>query len=510
MKKVSRRSFLKTAVGGALTISTIGCNLGKTKKSPENIVYIMTDQQTVHTLGCYGNPLNPTPNLDRLAETGMRFINFYIGAFPCSPSRATMFTGCYPQKHGVIINNVMLSDDIPSMGFIMKEAGKDTGYFGKSHLKGHMYRDVPWRKPFNGSWYYRRVPDDREYRFEKVEGGYGEDHPQLGFETWAGGWKQYHSYLREVGLGKFLERRPLPGNHQDVPSGREGKHIYSLLPEEHHMASFFAQKAVEFIQAHRGNKPPFCMVLSFYGPHLPVAPPKPWDEKYTLDQCPLPSNHFDTLEGKPVEQKNNKVCYKLPNWNDEQFKDYIRRYYGYSSYIDHQIGRVLKALTEYGLDDNTIVIFTSDHGDMESAHGFIYKLNNCCYQELARVPFIIRAPGITKPGSVADCLTSNVDVMPTIIDILGLPEQKGMQGLSFYNILTGRKTSFRDDIFVYWGGSSFVTFDGQWKYAIHLKSALNELYDLKQDPDEMKNLATDKKYISIIKEKQKKIRRKVR
>jgi arylsulfatase A-like enzyme len=409
-----------------------------------------------------------------------------------------MLTGSYPQKHGVITNNVPLEDGIPSLGFIFQDSGRYTSYFGKSHLKGYMYRDMPWRKPFQGNWYWKRVPDEREYKFEQAEGGLGEDFPQLGFETWAGGWKDYHNYLKNVGLGDLLKERPIPGNHNDLPNVGRDEHRYSLLPEEHHMASFFAQEAVRFIRSQQEKNQPFGMVLSFYGPHLPVAPPRPWDEKYSLDQCLLPPNHHDSLEGKPKEQKNNEVCYMAPNWEETQFRDYIRRYYGYCAYIDQQIGRILDTLTQCGLDDNTIVIFTSDHGDMIAAHGFIYKMDTCCYRELANVPFIIRVPGLTEGGSVSRSLVESVDIMPTLVDLLGLPEVKGLHGKSFRNILSSPNTAIRDRVYIHWNGPSFITIDGRWKYALHLRSEIDELYDLKDDPGEMKNLSQDTKFNEIL------------
>jgi uncharacterized sulfatase len=481
------------------------CSGWKRRQKPKNLLFILTDQQPVSTLGCYGNALNPTPHLDRLAETGTRFTNFYIGAFPCSPSRASMLTGCYPQKHGVTTNNVMLSDDLPSLGFLMRGAGRSTAYFGKSHLKGYMYRNVPWRKPFEGRWFYRRVPEENGFVYEQVEGGLGEDLPQLGFETWAGGWKQYHKYLEEVGLGHLLESRPKPGNHNDLPSGPNTEHRYSLIPADSHMASFLAQNAEQFIRRQGGSSQPFCLVLSFYGPHLPVAPPKPWNTKYSLDLCPLSSNHFDLLEGKPTHQRTNSVCYKLPEWSEEQFKDYIRRYYGYCAYIDSQIGRVLTALTESGLDENTIVIFTSDHGDMLTAHGMVYKMNRCGYQELANVPLILRVPGVTKFGSVVRSLTSSVDILPTLIELFDLPQTEGLQGRSFAKVLKWPQASFRDRIFIHWSNNSFVTFDGRWKYALHWKDNVDELYDLKDDPGELHNLWSDLSFREMAEQQRKSI-----
>jgi arylsulfatase A-like enzyme len=190
-----------------------------------------------------------------------------------------------------------------------------------------------------------------------------------------------------------------------------------------------------------------------------------------------------------------------PNWKETQFRDYIRRYYGYCAYIDQQIGRVLDTLTECGLDDNTIVIFTSDHGDMIAAHGFIYKMDTCCYQELANVPFIIRAPGVTKPGTVSHSLAENVDILPTLIDLLNLPERPGLHGKSLRQVFSNPESSFRDRVFIHWNGPSFITLDGQWKYALHPKSECDELYDLIEDPGELENLAADEKFHEILKKK---------
>jgi len=494
MKRISRRRFLQSAVTGSLAASSLRCSSWKKRQRPMNLLFIMTDQQPVSTLGCYGNNLNPTPNIDRIAQTGARFSQFYIGGFPCSPSRASMLTGCYPQRHGVTTNNVMLGDEIPSLGFALRHAGRSTAYFGKSHLKGYMYRNLPGQEPFDGCWYNERIPSESSFEYEQVEGGFGEDHPQLGFDTWAGGWTHYHQYLKDVGLEELLNRRPKPGNHIDLPSGPNTEHRYSLIPQEHHMASFFSSQAEQFLNSRQGNSQSFFLMLSFYGPHLPVAPPQPWDTKYSLAQCPLPTNHQDFLKGKPEHQRTNRVCYKLSDWTEEQFRDYIRRYYGYCAYIDAQIGRVLNALVDNGLEEDTIVIFTSDHGDMLAAHGMVYKMDRSGYQELANVPFLIRVPGVTKPGSVVSSLANSVDIFPTLVELFDLSLPEGVQGRSFSKVLKWPEATFRDRIFIHWSNNSFVTCDGQWKYALHWKDAVDEFYNLKNDPGELHNLWSDPAY----------------
>jgi arylsulfatase A-like enzyme len=492
-------------LGGTMQASMREYGIGKPPRRPMNLLFIMTDQQPVSTLGCYGNPLDPTPHLDGLAKKGLRLTNFYIGAFPCSPSRASILTGLYPQGHNVFTNNMVLADNIPSLGFLLRKTGYDTAYFGKSHLKGYMYRGEPGRQPFNGFWYYQGKPSPGGLLLQKIKGGQGEDSPQLGFGTWAGGWKQYHDYLQKAGLGDLLKDAPYPGNHNDLPSAPNSQHRYSLLSQEHHMASFFTQNAVRFLRSSSTKKNPFCLFLSYYGPHLPVAPPKPWNKKYSLGQCPLPANHHDTLEDKPSSQRENKYCYKLPGWNPRQFRDYIRRYYGYTSYIDSQIGRVLDTLKKSGLSDNTIVVFTSDHGDMMGAHGILYKMENSCYEEVGNVPFIISVPGTTRRASVSNGLVSSVDIFPTLLELLGLAPLKEVHGKSFAPLLRHPDKPFRSTLFIHWGPHSVVSFDGQWKYARHAKADTDELYNLRGDPGELKNLVNEKKYKALVKKKQQEI-----
>ena len=501
---ITRRHFLKN-LAGAAAASTLINHPSFPDKRPKNLLIIMTEQQPTSTLGCYGNPLKPTPHLDRFASGGIRFSNCQISAFPCSPSRATLLTGCYPQRHGVFTNNIPLDDNIPSLGYILKNAGYATAYFGKSHLKGHMYRDVPWREPYNGSWYNRRIPVADRFEVEKIPGGLGEDVPHLGFDTWAGGWRQYHAYLKRVGLEHLLNHRPLPGNHQVASSAPNDRHRYSLIPEEHHMAAFFAHRAERFLRMHRGSSLPFFMVVSFYGPHLPVAPPKPWNEKFRLEDCPLPDNHPDTLEGKPESQRENAYCYKLPSWSEAQFRDYIRRYYGYAAYIDAQIGRILDALASSGFEEDTIVLFTSDHGDLIGAHGFVYKIDEACYKEMMNVPLLLRVPGRTLPGSVSRSLVGTVDIMPTLLDLLDLKIPGGVHGIPFTPALRFPRTPIRDSVFTHWGPDSIVAYDDRWKYGLHSRAEIDELYDTEKDPGELTNLIHTGGYEDIARDRRNRI-----
>ncbi len=483
----------RVAVVLAATAFGAAADAAETSARPRpNILYIMTDQQPASCVGAYGNRTIRTPALDTLARNGCRFDRFYIAAFPCSPSRASMLAGRYAHRHGVVTNDVLFDAKIPSLGNLCRAAGYDTAYFGKWHLGGNMYRGRKNKRApgLGGKWYYERVTGEPCFRFKPVAGGFGEDHPQHGFETWAGGWKHYHEYLRKVGLGPMLDANPSIGNHNDAASGPEGTHIFSRLPAEHHMASFFAQRTEQFIRSHAGGKRPWCAVLSFYGPHLPVAPPKPWDTMYSLDQVPLPANHRDALEGKPVFQRARKRTYVLEKWNDEQFKDYVRRYWGYASYIDQQIGRVLAALRDTKQWKNTIVVFTTDHGDMVGAHGMIFKLGSCGYEELFRIPTIVRIPGVTESDSHTDALASNIDLLPTLLEAAGVPVPDGVDGRSLVPLLGGKTKTHRDMIFADSINRSLICRDERYKFVLNWQNRdIDELYDLEADPGEMKNLA---------------------
>jgi len=491
----TRREFLRTGAGGLVAAAATAPRAQAQPERPLNLLYIMTDQQPVRSMGCYGNPLDPTPNLDRLAGEGVRLDNYYIAGFPCSPSRATMITGRYPHGHGIVTNDILLTDDIPNIAHCLSDAGYDTAYIGKWHLGGNMYRGLPGRGSEDGNWHYRRVDHATQFAKEQAEGGFGEDESQVGFAHWIGGWRQYQDYLREVGLGELVDKNPRVGNHNALPSTPEGQHMYSLLPEEHHMAAFFASETCEFLESRRDTDKPFGAVLSFFGPHLPVCPPRPWDEKYGLGDVELPANHVDDLRGKPLTQQRNNRCYKAGQWEEDQYRDYIRRYWGYCAYIDQQIGRVLDTLDECGLAENTIVAFSSDHGDMVGSHGMIFKLGHCGYEELFRVPMIVRAPGVIPAGTSSAALGSNVDMTPTFLDLMGVAGPDGVQGESAADLWTGKSDRGREVAFCDSMEQAFMSREGQWKFVLNLRARdVDELYDLEADPGELRNLATDTKH----------------
>jgi len=481
-----------------ITIGPLSKYLHASKRP--NILYIMTDQQPVNCVAVYGNPVIQTPNLDKLAASGITFHSAYIAAFPCSPSRACQFSGRYAHHHGVVKNDVIFDKRIPSLGGICKASGYDTAFFGKWHLGGNMYRNPNAKDPLEhrGAWYYKRIKNKSGFEFTKAPGGLSENFPQHGFETWVGGWKHYQEYLQKVGLNEQVKKHWNIGAHTIAPSGKEGNHIYSKIPQEHHMSAFLASQAEGYLREHASNKKPWCIVLSFYGPHQPVAPPQPWDTMYSLDQISLPDNHRDPLTNKPTSQQKNRVCYRLGKWTDDQFKDYLRRYWAYCSYIDQQVGRVLNALHETRQWHNTIILFTSDHGDMNASHGMIYKLGYCGYEELFLVPAILSIPGTSKPGSHTNAMVSNIDFLPTLLEAVGITLPKGIDGKSLIPLIKGETAHHRDMIFSDNVNQSLICRDRHYKFVLNWEdNELDELYNLEKDPGELKNLAYIPEYQQV-------------
>jgi len=459
-----------------------------TAKQP-NVLFIISDQQPISTIGAYGNPQIKTPHLDRLAREGMRFEQFHIAAFACSPSRACYWTGRWSHHHGVVINDVVLSDDVPTLGSIARGQGYQAAFIGKWHLGGEMY--VRGEKD---QWSHRRVENALDFAYDKT-GPWrgGEDQPQCGFlDKWVGGWTQFQAYLRGVGLGEFVDHKQRVGNHNMAPSGAEGTHIYSEIPAQHHEVAFFSGEAEQFIRRQRDRTKPFCLVLSYFGPHLPVAPPKPWDTLYDPQQTPLPENFADDLTDKPDSQRNNTHCRRSGQWKEAQFRDYIARYWGYCSYIDSQVGRVLAVLDDEQLTDDTIIVYTTDHGDMVAAHGMIFKLASG-YDELMRVPFIVRYPRAVRGDTRCAALVQSIDVLPTLLDLCGLASPPQIDGRSFRALLEGKAAQFRDQVLTVMANTIMLA-TRDWKLVYTCgrdKKPFVELYDRQQRPLEVVNRAGD-------------------
>ena len=496
---------------------------GCQSERPPNVLVIMTDQQSVNTIGAYGSSVCRTPHLDRLAQDGMLFVNCHVASYPCSPSRATLLTGMYSHGHGVVSNNIPLDQNLPLLGKILKAEGYATSYFGKYHLGGSIHRNVPSAntrsrsaerdRPWEGNWGYVRIDDQPDFQpaeddyFKELADGHryvaragwiGEDEATSGFDHWVGGWMHYRDYLRQAGYDSIVDHNHSVGAHGTAfapvypRAFGDSWHAWSILPEEHHQEAFFVREAIDYLEEEWDKDQPFGMLLSFYGPHHPLLPPKPWDDMYSLEEVRLPA----TLADDRII--GGKGTFRGDSWSEEQFKDYIRRYWGFTSFIDHQIGKLLKELERQGELDRTIILFTSDHGDMAGEHGSIYKSTNCAWDELMRVPLIVSYPPVVKGNSSSEALVSNVDFLPTLLELSGSGVPVSIDGKSFLEVLENPGTEHRDIVFTSVMGMNYMAVDQKWKYNLNIDPGIpDELYDRLNDPDEMNNLIHDPEYEDI-------------
>jgi arylsulfatase A-like enzyme len=462
-----------------------------------NIIFIMTDQESVSLSGCYGNSVIKTPARDSIAENGIRFNNHYIASFPCCPSRATIFTGLYAHNHGVPAQNIVLDQHMETLGSQLSRAGYETTWIGKSHLGG-------WFEPHDEPTcpYSELVVGENGYSLIDYPGGAGgEDYPVNGFSTWVSGWTDYRKYLQTTDLPDDIKNDRWVGGHAVMETGPDSEHCYSRLTKSHHMESWMSSEAVKAIKKAKDSDNPFCMVLSYYAPHHPVAPPKPYDTMYSPEDMVLPGSYWAATEDKNLpENKTDAHAYGnyiAHAWTEEQSKDYLARYYGYVSYVDDQMMRVLEALKETDQYNDTIIVFTSDHGDMLCEHGMIYKHCYNAFDTLMKVPMLVQWPAGLQDGKVYDSLSSHVDLVPTLLDLAGVAPCTPMDGESLASSMRGEGAAERDEIFLDVMNRGYMTRKGPWKFVLNvsvwngiMQHKIDELFNVDDDPAEMNNLAS--------------------
>jgi len=473
-----------------------------------NILILMTDQQRADSLGCYGNKVCRTPNLDRLAEQGALMTNAFVANPLCMPNRATFWTGRYPSAHGVRSNGIPLSYDEITMVRVLAEAGYETASFGKIHLQPSgllecvfpdgrrmiSYESRPyWERtdPRQPRRFYR--PDDRmpvpHYGFQQIK-------LTIGHGEWPSG--HYYWWLKE--------------NHPDVFNRRGREHALrpptgamqswkSAVPAECHPTRWVCDRTIEFLRTRKDTVRPFLAVCSIPDPHHPFTPPAPYCFMYDEVDIPLPERREGDLEAKPPhflryyrEGLKTSGTHEVPpsTFTDDHWREIIAHTYGMVTQIDDNLGRVLDCLDQEGLADNTIVLFTSDHGDLLGDHGLVLK-GPYHMDGLVRVPMIWRMPGRIPAGRRLDGLFSTADVMDTLLDILGVEPPPGTQGISARAYLEGSGPAPRDALLVendeeYLDLRLRTLITPDWKITVYAGQSYGELYDRRKDPGEFENL----------------------
>ncbi|OIV36866.1 sulfatase [Mangrovactinospora gilvigrisea] len=412
---------------------------------PKQTVLLMTDSTRWDMLNCYRQTGIRTPHLDRLAETGTRFERAYTCQPVCAPARSALFTGTWPHSNGVWANNLAPGLDHPTVGQRLADAGVAAAYIGKWHLDGTDYFG-------NG-----RCPD-----------GWDADY-----------WYDMRRYLEELGEDERVASRA-PGT--EVTAGFTYAHRCS-------------DRAVDYIEAHADED--FLLVVSYDEPHDPGLTPAEYAEMYADFGFPVDESVHDTLEGKPEHQR----VWAGDRIDEDRTGIRLRNPFLFSgqTFVDAEIGRVLDAVDAHA--PGATVVYTSDHGDALGAHRLTAK-GPVMYDEIARVPLLVRRPGVTEPGSVNPHPASHIDMTPSILEWAGVEVPEFLPGAPLTPALADADGRVADEVFVEFGRYEVDhdgfggfqpmrgVFDGRYKLVVNLLSG-DELYAMAEDPDELRNLIED-------------------
>ncbi len=443
-----------------------------------NIVFFMTDQQRADTLGCYGNQVCRTPNIDRIASDGVLFTNHFVQNPVCTPSRSSVFTGRYPSCHGSRINGIPLRDDEITPTQLLADSGYHTCIAGKAHFRPQLYTFDPSK----GAHIEYEGPGPY-YGFQEF---YLSDDNKVGpYLEWID--REYPQYAEAV-QGKNAKM-----------IGRTGDCWTAEYPAEIHQSSWIADRAVDFI---RSSKKPFFLFCSFVDPHHPFNPPEPYASMY--DNLPLPPlvRKEGELEAmpEPIQQFAKKEN-RFTEYGNLEWKAIRRRYYGMVSLIDDAVGRVMEALREEGLRESTLVIFTSDHGELLGDHHLLYK-GAFPFDSLIKVPMLWHMPGYLARGLKFEGLSQEIDIMPTLLDLVDIDIPVCVQGVSMLEKLKGKVGRGHDSILVECilpgqkaDINTLVT--EKWKYTCWTDGSRGQLFDRRNDPNELNNLWDNPEYREI-------------
>ncbi|MCK9478619.1 MAG: sulfatase-like hydrolase/transferase [Firmicutes bacterium] len=435
-----------------------------------NVLFIMCDQMRQDAIGCNGNKTVKTPNIDRLAKEGVNFKNAFTPSPICVPARASLTTGLYPHKcTGQKNNSGALKGGIPTIAGEFQSRGYDTYAMGKLHY-------LPYAPPGE-----KRTLHGFQTAELTESGRMLKKYDPLGEQS---GLEDYNDYLKTVGWEGFSRGNGL-GNNDIFPAT-------SAIPEEHYVDTWVADRTITHLNNHIKNSPdkPFFMFTSFPKPHSAYDPPYPYDRLYDPRKMPDCIGDIGKIKEREIELLVEK--YKKYGWDtlSPQAKKNIKaHYYGLISLQDKQIGRLLGFLEEQGIKDNTIIVYTADHGDLLGDFGLYFKEN--FYNASVRIPMIISYPSGIKGGRVLDQLVGLQDIMPTLMELTGTPLNHEVDGMSLLPAINEDKKTRR--FYVSQCHESpeqqYMVCGEDWKFIYHQNGGVEELYDMQDDYNELHNLA---------------------
>lgn len=432
-----------------------------------NVVVVVLDQVRADMLGCYGNTFCATPSIDSIAAGGTTFTRAYVPFSQCSPSRASLMTGLEPHKTGIAIQpraeqltDERLRRDVPSLGSAFKAAGYATAYFGKWHLS----------------------PPDKEQQEVTTYG--------------------YDLFVKGPGLAKDV----VPFRYQEESAPYLTGPLAGECSRDGPWSERIVERAIAYVDQRCRNEPdePFLLVYSDQRPHPPYLVPADVLERLGPKDVPLWPNTHDDLSGRPESVRRMRAAMIGPGTpSDAYWRDVLRHYSALLSAADEQIGRLLECLERNGIEKDTLVVFVSDHGDTVGAHGFFSK-NALSFEELVRIPLVIRWPGHVRAGARSDALVGIQDVFPTLVALTGLQvDVSAMDGASLVPFLDGKEPARWREYYHSWHEGNVygkltldVLIGRRFKYAFSPYAGA-ELYDLQADPWELQNLVGDEAHLDI-------------
>jgi arylsulfatase A-like enzyme len=417
-----------------------------------NILFINTDEQRQDTLSCYGNGIVNTPHIDDLANRGVRFDDAHCTHPLCTPARGSLLTGRLPSTNGQWRNGIALSEEETTIADCLRDVGYRTGLIGKAHFtpfQGNPEKhpeSVQLKHPIEGTdevvvpeeecWKYWREFDGPYYGFDHIELALG--HGDFGIN---GG--HYGLWLAENHPNKrdlFFQDAAIEQTDERFNSWK------SPVPAEIHSTTWVTDRTIEFMDAAGDN--PFFAWVGIPDPHFPYDPPEPYCYMYDPDDMPRPIDPNGEVwdDRDPPRYVEYYLEHRYPEpWNEiteEIQREIYAHYYGMCTMIDDAVGRILDALDRLGIADNTIVVFTSDHGDWLGDHG-LWQKGAVHTRGVTQVPLVIRWPGVEVPGRIVEHVTSHVDIMPTLLDAADVEIPYGVQGKSLRPVIDGRTEAVR-------------------------------------------------------------------
>ena len=486
-----------------------------------NILILTTDQHHPGCFGYAGHPVLRTPNIDALSERSVNFTRTYVANPWCTPSRASMFTGLHTSGHRVRMNGVPMAYDVPTFTEALRLAGYNTHCVGKIHLrtsltpKGVPIEEVDSREFPEARAMWRA---GRMVKLPQPYYGFANCDFEMQHGPWAWGewvhWlerehpKEAHLYHDEVKL--------------EPPTEAAGLYVGSFkwaMPGELHPISWAADRAVDFLNritarsVPPGDFEPFLLWWSTEAPHVPMAPSPPYCYHYDPKDVPPPVRQDGELERLPPHFRDLYLRKGQPI--DPYRPESAAHYYGLIEHIDDAVGRILEALRENGLEENTVVLFTADHGEALGDH-FMWGKGPFHFDGVVRVPLLISWPGHFGAGQTHDGIVSLVDMAPTLLDIAGVPIPEGTvpaepvspqapppwPGRSLLPILKGEEkgtsgTALIEDDEDGLGTRLRTLVTERYRITLYSGRPYGELFDFQEDPHELRNVWDDPAYESV-------------